>query len=45
MKLPKRCDTYPRILWPTEVKLKPPTKPDEVTKKKEKVSIRNPSPF
>ena len=28
-KLPKRCDTYPRILWPTEVKLKLPTKPDE----------------
>ena len=33
--LPKRCDTYPRILWPTEVKLKLLTKPDVVTKKGE----------
>ena len=35
IELPKRCEIFLRILWPTEVKLKPPTKPDEVTKKGE----------
>lgn len=34
IELPKRCEIFLRIVWPTEVKLKPPTKLDEVTKKR-----------
>ena len=35
IELPKRCEIFLRIVWPTEVKLKPSTKLDEVTKKGE----------